>query len=198
MLGIKCEAEFGILIKALQKGNAQGVAQVPIAIEFVGTLGIEIGVREKLLTLCTRFIDEFVGIDFIVEIPDKTRDRDVGFAHDGVGNGIAFIFVIAHLVAVVHHQLMACEPGLCSSEACENVFRVHLRFASLHFSRVGDVAVIHNSAVFLIGKVVVHHHRLQFVAVAQIGSRTLPHEIFVCLIFVTSLAIDIIQTSPDG
>ena len=148
VVGIKCEAEFGILIKALQKGNAQGVAQVPIAIEFVGTLGIKVGVREKLLTLCARFIDEFVGIDFIVEIPDKTRDRNVGFAHDSVGNGIAFIFVITHLVAVVHHQLMACEPGLCSSEACENVFRVHLRFASLHFSRVGDVAVVHNSVSF--------------------------------------------------
>ena len=145
-----------------------------------------------------RFVDKLVGIDFIVEVPDKAGDRDIGFADNGVGHRVALIFVVAHLVAVIHHQLMAAQPRLRSGEASENVFRIHARFATLHLGRVGDIAVVNYTAVFLVGVVEIHRHSLQLVSVAQIRSEALPHKILLRLILVTALAVDIVERCTCG
>ena len=63
----------------------------------------------------------------------------------------------------------------------------------MHFGRVGDVAVVGYSAVFLVEEVVVVEISLKLIAVAYVGAEESPSEIFGRLVGVEALGVDIVE-----
>ena len=193
--GIDGKAKLGVLVEALKHRDAHRVAQLGVELILTGAAVAQIGVVEIGCVLRGRGIDKLVLVVLVVECPYKAGDRHIGLALDGVGHRVALVAVETHLVAVVHVKLGAIEVVLCLGEPCGYIFGIDLALTALHLCRVDDIEVVGDAARLLVGTAVTVYEGLHLVAVAYIGPKSAPPEIFCGLVIVGSLAVDVVDSA---
>ena len=115
------------------------------------------------------FVQEHVVANLVVHRPDETRHRHVVTRYaNRIRHRVAASAVVAHLVAMVHIELVPFEVAVRLVEIGGDGLCVNLKHAALHFCRVGEVTVVGDAAVFLAGVVIVGEERLRLVAVADV------------------------------
>ena len=114
-----------------------------------------------------RAVEEHVLIGLILHCPDKARHRNIVLAHYGVG-AVALHMIISHLISVVHIEFMPPNLRMCIREVHRHGLIVDFGASSLHLGRVGDIAVVGDSAILFVQEVVIVVESLHLIAVADV------------------------------